>query len=277
MDIFKHFGLSGPPFAVSPDPRFAYATQEHSLAITKISYSVETKRGLFLLQGAIGTGKTTLSRFLLSEWSQRDNYIAAHLVSPATRSQAGFLREIMGVFGLPTPRNLADIHTALVKFLLEARKDGKIVVLLLDEAQVASPPILDELHAISNMQTLEDQLLQIVLLAQPNIVHKLEQRPALLSRITGGSYLGPLSFEDALDMLRHRVSIVGGDFDELFAEETHSPIYNATQGICRDLCVCADGALVEAYARQEKQVTLRAIEAVLRDMKFKGWQMKGDD
>jgi len=278
MDIYQHFGLTGPPFAVSPDPRFAYGTEEHTLAITKISYSVEAHRGLFLLQGAIGTGKTTLGRFVLAEWKKRDDMIAAYLITPATRSPAGFLREIAQAFGLAGPRNLAAIEADLLTFLLKSHEDGKTVVLILDEAQVTIPDCLDVLHRISNMQTLTEQLLQVVLLAQPNIVRKLEQRPALQSRITGGAYLGPLSFDDALEMLRHRVSVVADDngaaFDRIFLAECHRPLYDATQGICRDLCVCADSALIEAYARKQNTITARTIAEVVKAMPFKGWQIK---
>ncbi len=278
MDVYGHFGLTGPPFAVTPDPRFAYGTEEHTLAITKITYSVQAHRGLFLLQGAIGTGKTTLGRFVLSEWSKRDDFIAAHVNSPVTRSQAGFLREIMGAFGLATPRNLSDIEAKLLTFLMDAQKNGKTVVLLLDEAHLTSPPNLDMLHRISNMQTLTEQLMQVVLLAQPNIVHKLEQRPALQSRITGGAYLGPLTYDDAIDMLRHRIGVVAGDdetaFDRIFLPESHQAIYDATHGICRDLCVCADGALIDAFARRHYAVSARTIDSVSKDLRFKGWQIK---
>lgn len=272
MDLYQHFGLTGPPFSVTPDPRFAYATKEHNLSLVKIAYSVNERRGIFLLQGEIGTGKTTLGRFLEHQWaSEPDKYLAAHLNSPSTRSQAGFLREIIESYGLPTTRNLGALMQTLKGFLVDARKKDQIVVLLLDEAQVISPPNLDLLHTLSNIQTVQEQLMQIVLLAQPNIVHKLEQRPALRSRITGGTYLGPLSFDDAIEMLRHRIDVAGGDFDAIFLPETHKPLYNATQGICRDLCVCADGALVTAYALGKAAVDGAILHEAVRDMSFKGW------
>ena len=274
MEVYQHFGMTGPPFSVSPDPRFAYETREHRLALVKIAYSVTERRGLFLLQGDIGTGKTTLSRFLMHGWSSDPAYIIASVNSPSTRSQAGFMREVMEAFGIPTTRNLAALNKLLLEFLVESHQQGKTVVLLLDEAQVIAPTNLDLLHAISNFQTLSEQLMQIVLLAQPNIVHKLEQRPALRSRISGGTYLGPLSFQDAVEMLRHRVSVSGGDFETLFAPETHKPIYNATQGICRDLCIIADAALVSAFAAGSKQVDSAAVADAINDMRFKGWQIK---
>jgi general secretion pathway protein A len=177
----------------------------------------------------------------------------------------------MDAFGLDTPRNFAALERILLAFLLEGRLAGKIVVLLLDEAQNIAVPNLDLLHRLSNLQTVEEQLLQIVLLAQPNFTNKLDQRPALRSRITGGTYLGPLSFDDAIEMLRHRIGVAGGDFDKVFLKETHKPLYNATQGICRDLCVCADAALVGAFARNSRVVNVDVLKEAIRDMSFKGW------
>lgn len=275
MDVYRHFGLTGPPFSVTPDPRFAYETRDHKLALVKVLYSVTERRGLFLLQGEIGTGKTTLSRFLLQGLtSEPDKYLAAHVNSPATRSQAGFLRIVMESFGLETPRNLNALNKLLLSFLMESRREGKAVVLMLDEAQMISPVCLDLLHAISNHQTISEQLMQIVLFAQPNIVHKLEQRPALRSRITGGAYLGPLSFDDAIEMLRHRVGVAGGDFDVLFPLETHKGIYNFTGGIARELCVLADSALVIAYALGKPAVSGDIVIDAVKDLRFKGWQNK---
>src|SRR5688500_264621 len=99
MDVYQHFGLTGPPFSVQPDPKFAYATSEHQLALVKIQYSVQERRGLFLLQGEIGTGKSTLARFLFDEWSQDPNaFFPAYLTSTPSRGSTGFLRSVLEAF-----------------------------------------------------------------------------------------------------------------------------------------------------------------------------------
>jgi general secretion pathway protein A len=272
MNVYGHFSLTGPPFAVQPDPRFAYETHEHRLANVKIAYSVNERRGLFLLQGEIGTGKTTLGKFLMEGWQDEpDRYVAANLVSSSSRSSAGFLRQVVEAFDLAPTRTIPALSQMLTGFLLEQHQAGKITVLLLDEAQLLSPVHLDILHSLSNLQTLSAQLLQIILLAQPNIQNKLVQRPALLSRITGGAYLGPLSLEDALGMLAYRVEVVGGDFAKIFAPETHKMIYNATLGIPRDLCVLADAALVSAYARDARTIDAAILAEALEGFTFKKW------
>ena len=273
MNLYSHFGVSGSPFSVAPDPRFAYPTMPMNLALANIAYSVDEHRGLFLLQGEIGTGKTTLGRFLMHNWQQEpEKYVAVQIQDPSASSQAGFLRKILGAFEQPTPRYLDPLHAAMLTFLLRSREEGKTVVLLLDEAQTIPAPGLDLLHTLSNHQSLEDQLIQVVLLAQTNIIHKLDQRPALKSRIVGEAYLGPLPISDALAMLRHRMKVVGGDFDAVFSEETHKPIYNATKGIPRDLCVLADAALVAAFSLRQKRVGCDTLDTVFTSMRSKGWQ-----
>lgn len=273
MNLYTHFGLTGPPFAVAPDPRFAYPTMPMNLALANIAYSVDEHRGLFLLQGEIGTGKTTLGRFLMENWQQEpDKYVAAQIQDPAASSQAGFLRKILAAFDQPTPRYLDPLHATMLGFLMRNREENKTVVLLVDEAQMIPAPGLDLLHTLSNHQSLEDQLIQVVLLAQTNIIHKLDQRPALKSRIVGEAYLGPLPFADALAMLKHRFQVVGGNFEAVFSEETHKPIYNATKGIPRDLCVLADAVLVAAFSMGSKTVGCDTIDAVFASMRSKGWK-----
>lgn len=272
MSIYEHFGLSGAPFSVTPDPRFAFSTHEHNLALVKALYSIDERRGIFLLQGEIGTGKTTLSRFLLQGMAARgEKYVTAYLNSPPIRTEAGFLRLIMQVFELPTSRNLSDLMAGLLAFLGKNYEEGKTVVLLLDEAQMISPQCLDLLHKISNQQTLEAQLMQVVLFAQPNISKKLEQRPALRSRITGGAYLGQLSFEDAIEILRYRVTVAGGNFDKIFTEPTHKDIFNYSGGVARNLCILADSCLVNTYAAKRNAVTPEDVLSAIKDLRFKGW------
>lgn len=275
MSVYQHFGLTGPPFSVAPDPRFAYQTLAHENALTNIVYSVDEHRGLFLLQGEIGTGKTTLGRFLMNYWSsQPEKYSAAYLDKVAFRTPTTFLRQVVEAFGLPSTRYMDGLNKALVTFLLECRDKEKTAVLMLDEAQLLSLQSLDLLHSFANVQTIEDQLLQIVLLGQTNITNKLEQRPALRSRIAGGAYLGPITLEDAVGMLRHRMKVVGGNFDQVFLPDVHKPIYNATRGIPRELCLCADATLVAAFSANRETVDQAVLETVISNMRFKDWQTK---
>ena len=227
---------------------------------------------MFLLRGEIGGGKTTLARYIKQQLDAKpETYAVAYLNSPVTRSHAGFLRDVLSAFKVEPARNLADLNRIMLRFLLDAQEQKRTVVLLLDEAQMLSTPSFDLLHTLSNHQTLSVQLLQVILFAQPNIDNKLEQRPALTSRITGAAYLGVLAFEDAIDLLRFRAGVVGDEdsFDRIFPEGIHKALYNVSGGLARDLCVYADAALVTAYARGLKQVDELAVIDAAKDLLFK--------
>lgn len=271
----KHFGLSKPPFSTSPDPEFAYETAEHNLAVTKVAYSVSERRGLFLLTGPIGSGKTTVAELLVSSWDEQpEQFAVAHLTDPSAATPAAFLRVVLASFGQPTTRNLQDLKDTLRSFLVECYQTDRIAVLLLDEAQTISRANLDLLQMLSNETTRTAKLIQIVLFAQDNFVNKLSQKPALRSRITGGAHLDALTLEDALAMLRFRASVAEGNFDTMFLTEVHKPLYNASGGIPRELCVLSDAALVNAFALRRKAVDQKCLDAAVDDLRFKGFRLQ---
>lgn len=275
MDLQEHFGLSANVFSATPDPRFAFETKEHRLALLKIVFSVQERMGLFLLQGDAGVGKTTLSRLLLSGWAEEpETYQVAHITDPSMRTQAGFLRAVAQELGLPAARNLSVLKDRVLSHLNENYAAGKTTVLLIDEAQTIAMPNLDLLHLLSNHSTLSAQLLQVVLLGQLNFTKKLEQKPALRSRIASGAYLSALTFEDSIDMLRHRVSVGSGDFGNIFPVSTHLAIYKAARGIPRDLCVLCRSAMINAWGQGKKSVDESAIQAAMKDLDFKNWTSK---
>ncbi len=271
-EYLKHFGLKMAPFSTTPDPRFAYATREHKQALAKVAYYTEEHRGIFLLMGAVGTGKTTISQLAINGWRARsEKFIAAHITDPSPRTPAAFMRLITASFGLEPVRNLLDLKAVLRAFLIEEYKAGRTVILMIDEAQTIYPTNLDTLQALANEQTQTTKLIQIVLLAQPNFENKLRYKPALRSRIAGGTTLNPLTLEEALDLLRHRLATAGGDFDKIFPLDTHKQVYNATNGVPRDLCILCDAALINAFAADSRVMTPEILDIALKDLSFKGW------
>ncbi len=268
MNIYGAFGMTANPFSTTPDPLFAYETREHRLAMTKIVYSVQERMGLFLMRGDLGTGKTTISRFLLQELSQLEQFTVAYLTGMNQRTEAAFLRSINAAFGLPTPFKGVDISNLLLSFLIEQHQADKTVVLMIDEAQTIQSKNLHTIHALLNHETAKHKLLQIVLFAQPNFTNKLEQMPALKSRVTGAVYLNPLSFEDAVAMLRFRMEQVGGNFDAVYpSTELHHAIYKAAGGVPRDLCVLCNQAMVNAYGLGNRCVDAEALRLALADFR----------
>lgn len=267
-----HFGLKIAPFSASPDPQFAYATREHQLAVAKIQYAVEERQGLFLLQGEIGTGKTTISQFMLNAWRDDKSLAVAHITNPAVRTPSQFLRLILSHYGVEPPHLLQNNWDALRSLLVGNYREEKTTVLVIDEAQTISAENLETLTHISNEQTQKAKLIQIVLLAQPNIVRKLTYKPALRDRIAHGSTLNPLSFGDAVEMLRHRLRKAGGNFDALFPEDLSHAIYNNTKGVPRRLCMLCDNMLLNAYALKKPHADTEDLAGALQDLAFKGWK-----
>jgi general secretion pathway protein A len=269
----EHFGLKAQPFSASPDPAFAYGTREHQLAVAKIQYAVEERQGIFLLQGEIGTGKTTVSQFMLNGWRDEKSLSVAHITNPSVRTPSQFLRLLLAHYGVEAPHLLSDNWDALRSLLVGNYKQGKTTVAIIDEAQTISAENMETLTHISNEQTQKDKLIQIVLLAQPNIQRKLTYKPALRDRIAHGSTLNPLSFADAVAMLRFRLDVAGGNFDTLFpSEDLSRRIYNNTKGIPRRLCMLCDNTLLNAFALRKRQADNEAITDALTDLAFKGWK-----
>ncbi len=270
----EHFGLRAAPFSTTPDPSFAYATREHQLAVAKIQYSVEERQGIFLLQGEIGCGKTTVCQFMLNAWRDDPSMAVAYITNPSVRTPAQFLRLILSHFGVEPAYRLQDNWDGLRSLLVMNYKEGRNTTILLDEAQTVSAENMETLTHLSNEQTQKVKLVQIVLLAQPNIVRKLSYKPALRDRIALGSTLNPLTYEDAIAMLRYRLEVAGGDLTALFPTELHQAIYNTTKGVPRRLCMLCDSMLLNAYALGQGATDAAILEDALEDLTFKGWQEK---
>jgi len=268
----EHFGLQRAPFSTTPDPAFAYATREHQLAVAKIQYSVEERQGIFLLQGDIGCGKTTVCQFMLNAWRDDPAMAVAYITNPSVRTPTQFLRLILTHFGVDPPYRLQDNWDALRALLVTNYREGRNTVILLDEAQTVSAENMETLTHLSNEQTQKVKLVQIVLLAQLNIIRKLTYKPALRDRIALGSTLNPLAYEDAIAMLRYRVEVAGGSFDTLFPTSLHQAVYNTTKGIPRRLCMLCDSILLNAFALGRPAADEPALQDALEDLTFKGWQ-----
>lgn len=270
MNYLEHFGLSKAPFAVTPDPSFAYATSEHEQALLKIAYYTDERQGLFLLIGEIGTGKTTISKLAVNGWrTQPERYTVGQIADPSPPTQAAFLRLVLAAFLQPIMRNVQDLKSALAIFLFEEYRAGRTVILVIDEAQTIHPQNLDVIHALTNEQTQTEKLIQILFLAQPNFRYKLAQKPAIASRIAGVHTLDPLTWEDSIELLRHRMKVAGGNFDDVFPINTHKLLYNATHGIPRDLCILCNAVLLNAFIAKSVQVTESMIHEAQKDLDFK--------
>ena len=265
----EHFGLKLHPFKTAPDPRFAFATRAHEIALLRIQDSVEQRLGLCLLEGDIGVGKSTVANILMQGWlSDSDRYSPGYVANPAGNTVAQFARKVLVSFGLEPTRNAEDCLAILRSFLLDNFEAGITTILLVDEAQTIHSANMRTIHNLTNEQTPTDKLLQIVLLAQPNIDRKLSYFPALRSRIARRGTLDALVFPDAMDMMQHRITVAGGKFARIFPERVHRLMYNAAGGVPRRLCVLADNAMMNAFIRNLTSVDEEAVCQAAEELKF---------
>lgn len=261
------------PFGTQPNPRFAFPSAEHQIAVAKMRYAADQKRGLALLMGKVGTGKTTIANQLQRTWAEDSGKVMAFLPSASVRTQSQFLRLIAEGFGLTPARTVQDNKKAIERFLIEQYDARRHPILLIDEAQNVHADNIDVLSDLSNFQTAEDKLATIVLLAQDNFPAKLIRKEAFRSRIAVISNLDPLAFDDMRGMIEHRIATAGGGSLALyFGEKALIEIYNTTQGIPRDVCVLCDAAFVNAYVRGETVITPEIVGQTLAEMqRGKAW------
>ena len=263
-----HFKLKEQPFSTQPDPRFAFETREHQIALAKIGYAADQRKGLAVLTGQVGTGKTTIANRLVSAWAEDPTKRVGFLPSASDRTKAAFLRLVLSSFGLEGFRNSTDSQQKLFSFFLSEYDANRHPVLLLDEGQNISYDNIDTIADLTNFQTAKSKLITVVILAQDNFPNKLERKPAFRSRIAIRGTLDPLTFEDMRGMIAHRLGIAGRDDAEtLFPEDACHAIYTYTRGVPRDICVLCDNALIETFVRNESVVTpdtvLAAAESLL--------------
>ena len=272
----EFFGLTEAPFSVQPDPKFAYPSQEHKIAIAKMRYAADQKRGLAVLTGPVGAGKTTVANQLQVTWEEDKTKTVGFLPAASMRTPAAFLRAVLEAFDQKPTRTAADNQRFLELFLLSEYKEGRHCVLLLDEGQNVSPDNIDTIAELTNFQTAKSKLITIVMLAQDNLPNKLERKEAFRSRIAVVGHLDPLSFEDMCGMIAHRLKTAGGEkVNKYFNEEALHEIYATTRGIPRDICVLCDACMVNSYVNDQRIANAALVEKSVAEMaREKRWPVE---
>ncbi|MGR6873802.1 AAA family ATPase [Pseudomonas sp. HK3] len=254
--IYEHyFALTQRPFSIAPNPNFLYACGQYKEALAALEYGMLHRGGFVLLTGEVGTGKTTLCKFLLQSIPQ-DTEVALVLHPQLDRLE--LLHLICKEFGLNSQGLLKEsqLIDLLTEFLLQVYSKGGYSVLIIDEAQHLDESVLELIRLLTNLETHEDKLLQIILLGQPELKERLNkyQLRQLNQRFTARFHLNGLSFLQVRSYLDHRVEVAGGR-DSLFSVSSAWLLYRLTNGIPRLINVLADRCLMGCYAEQKKQVT----------------------
>lgn len=261
-----HFGLKETPFSIAPDPQYLYMSKRHRDALAHLFYGIQTDGGFILLTGEVGTGKTTLCRCLLEQIPA--DVETAFVLNPKLTA-IELLATICDEFGICYPENasLKTLTDSINSYLLDAHSQGKRSVLIIDEAQNLSTDVLEQIRLLTNLETNERKLLQIILLGQPELgdVLAAQNMRQFNQRITARFHLEALPYLDTCDYVVHRLSIAGGD-KSLFSRSALKRIYKLSTGIPRVINLISDRALLGAYANSKTRITGRIVDQAAEEV-----------
>jgi len=263
----SHFGLNEAPFSIAPDPRYLYMSQRHQEALAHLLYGVNGGGGFVLLTGEVGAGKTTICRCLLEQIPESCD--VAYIFNPKL-TVPELLSTLCVEFGIAYPPGNTSIKVfvdCINAYLLEANARGRHTVLIIDEAQNLSADVLEEMRLLTNLETNQRKLLQIILLGQPELATMLE-RPELrqlAQRVVARYHLGPLTKAEVAAYVRHRLDISGAR-RPLFPAALMRRLYALSNGIPRVINVLCDRALLGAYVQGREQVDRATLAQAAREV-----------
>ncbi|MGZ5270003.1 MAG: ExeA family protein [Ramlibacter sp.] len=265
-----YFGLSQEPFSIAPDPRYLFMSGRHHEALAHLLYGLGGGGGFVLLTGEIGTGKTTVCRCFLEQIP--DNCNVAYIFNPKL-TVIELLQSVCEEFRIPLPRKdgpptVKDYLDPLNAFLLDAHANGRNSVLIIDEAQNLSEDVLEQLRLLTNLETSERKLLQILLIGQPELRTMLA-RPGLeqlAQRVIARYHLQALAPEETTQYVRHRLEVAGLSRALPFEPRALARVHRLSGGIPRRINLLCDRALLGAYAESAPAVTPAIVERAAREV-----------
>jgi general secretion pathway protein A len=263
----SHYGFAEKPFNLTPDPKYLYLSQRHTEAFAHLEFGRRERGGFILVTGEVGTGKTTLARYFLSRLDSRT--ATAFVLYPALTA-AELLRTTLEDLHIPVPgTSLKDHVDALHRFLLEAREQGRDVVLLIDEAQDLSSEVLEQIRLISNLETDTEKLIQIVLMGQSELQEMLSRRELrqLAQRVTAQYHLSPLSRPETEDYVAHRLRVAGGEGKVSFTPGALAVVHQRSGGVPRLINLICDRALLAGYVQGVRVVDASMVRRAAREVK----------
>jgi len=269
-----YFELQEAPFSISPDPRYLYLTQNHREALAHLLYGVSSNGGFVLLTGEIGAGKTTVCQCLLEQLP--DNTDVAYILNPKLAPWE-FLATIcdeLGIVYVDNDTSLKHYIDLIHHYLLDNHSHGRNTVLMVDEAQNLSTELIEHLRLLTNLETREKKLLQIMLVGQPELRDKiaLPELKQMAQRITARYHLGPLTKSEVAAYVRHRLNVAGARRD-LFSKDSLAQLWRYTGGVPRLINIICDRALLGAYTSKRHHVDRTILESAASEVL--GHKLKG--
>jgi general secretion pathway protein A len=264
------FGFNRRPFDLTPNPKFLVLTDSHREALSNLEYGIASKKGITLLLGEAGSGKTTIIRAALERQPQRVHCV--HLHNP-TLTREEFVHMLAARFELSEEAKHSKTSMLLeLEALLKGRRErDEATVLVIDEAQSLPPDLLEEIRLLANIETDDDKLVSVIIAGQPELISHLndESLRQLKQRIALRCELRPLSLQETAVYIAGRIRAAGGVDARVFTREAVELIHERSRGIPRTISVIADNALLGGFAAGQRPVTSQVVRDVCRDFDIK--------
>jgi general secretion pathway protein A len=261
------YGFKEKPFNITPDPKFLYLSPTHQEALQHLKYGVEQRKGFIVLVGEVGCGKTTLCRRFLNE-IDTNRFDTALILNPRV-NETQMLKAILTELGeTKLARGQSDLISQMHRLLLDRVNRGRDIVLIIDEAQNLSFEVLEQIRLLSNLETDQQKLLQIILMGQPELKELLARKELrqLRQRILVHYELHPLSFADVQHYIHHRLSLAGGNGRPHFTPWSLRAIHRGSKGIPRIVNNLCDKALLSAFIRDSDEVNYWDVRRAVREV-----------
>ena len=268
MSYYRVLGLCKEPFSTSPDPEFFFQSSPHVQALNRLEIAIRLRRGLSLILGDVGTGKTTLARTMLTRFPPEDGFLFHLIMDPSYDSEYQFLHNLCGMFGVrPAFKSTLDCREAIEHYLFQKGvAEDRTVVLVIDEGQKLSLDMLENLRVLLNYETNDYKLLQVILFSQMELLPRITRIHNLMDRVALKYIVNPLDEPETAEMIRFRLEAAGlVEASALFTPEAVRGIYRFTQGYPRKIAKLCQRALEELLMRERMVVNGMMIEDLVRD------------
>ncbi len=267
MGVYLNFfGLSEPPFDITPNPKFMFYSPKHREAYNHLMYGIRERKGFVQLTGEVGAGKTTLCRAMLESLDER--YSTALILNPIMSADE-LIRAIAAEYALPVNGlDRLEVLSVINQFLLQQVESGRETVLIIDEAQNLTEELLEQVRLLSNLETNNRKLLQIVLLGQPELRDRLNspRLRQLRQRITVRYHLQPLNRQEVQKYVKHRLHLCGGNGTPCFTGPAVWRLHRYSGGIPRLVNAVCDKSLLAGYVRKQKRIGYSLVNRAIREL-----------
>lgn len=265
----EFFDFREMPFHITPNPKFLYLSPTHYEALQHLRYGIEERKGFIVVTGEVGCGKTTICRNLLNELESAEEYETALILNPRI-NEYELLTMLLAELGEETSNseNKNDLLTRVNRVLLDRIARNREIILIIDEAQNLSFEVMEQLRLLSNLETDEQKLLQIILLGQPELKQKLNEKRLrqFRQRVLVYYDLTPLNLTETQQYVQHRLTSAGSNGRPTFTPRAYRKLFKNSRGIPRVINNICDKALLSAYIRRSDQVNWWDMRRAVKDL-----------